>query len=143
VTAVAKPIELYRDQFAVYLHDVDLRAIEQRWSSATKGMSEQQFRDGVSRLAEFLSRERVPNALVDVTDMGYKAAPEFEPWRQLNIIPKYNAAGVLKFAFLLPAGATDTVENGTKPAKEGVAEFPTGYFGSREGIRKWFDSGSV
>ena len=133
-------VELYGDQFAVYFRDDDLKAIEQRWLSATKDMTEKQFRDGVSRLAELLLRERVPHAFVDLTDMGYSPTAEFEPWRQSNIIPQHNAAGVTKFAFLMPAGATATVENGTKPGKEGAAEFPTGYFGSRDGVKKWFDS---
>lgn len=132
-------VELYRDQFAAYFLEADHHAIEQQWLSPTKGMTEQQFRDGVSRLAELLLRERVPNALVDLTYMGYSPAPDFEPWRQANIIPKYNAAGVTKFAFLMPAGYTNTVENGLKPAKEGAADFPFGYFGTRDGISKWFD----
>lgn len=133
-------VELYRDQFAAYFLDGDHNAIEQRWLSPTKGMTEQQFRDGVSRLAELLLRERVPNAFVDLTDMGYSPAADFEPWRQASIIPKYNEAGVTKFAFLMPAGYTDTVENGLKPAKEGVANFPFGFFGTRNGVHAWFDA---
>src|SRR6516164_10582269 len=129
---MAAAVELYRDEFATYTHDDQRAVIEQRWSSATKSMSEQQFRDGVARLAHFLEQTRTPNALVDITEMGYSPSTEFEPWRQANIIPRYNAAGVRKFGFLLPAGAPGSVESGKEPAIEGVAKFPTGYFLSRD-----------
>lgn len=107
---MAAPVELYRDEFATYTRDDEHNLIEQRWSSATKSMSEQQFRDGVSRLAQFLEESRFSNAFVDITLMGYRPSADFEPWRQANIIPRYNAAGVRKFAFLMPAGAPGTVE---------------------------------
>lgn len=137
---MAAPVELFRDEFSTYFRD-DLRGlIEQRWSSATKSMSEQQFRDGISRLAQFLEREHVHNVLVDMAEIEHTPSDDFEAWRQSQIIPRYNAAGVKKFAFLLPPGAPTTVENGTKPAVEGKANFPTGYFATREQALKWLES---
>ena len=100
-------------------------------------MSEEQFRVGVERLAELIEREHLPNAIVDVVKMAYRPAESFEEWRQANIIPRYNAAGVRKFAFIYPSGFTETVENGVSPAPEGKAKFPFGYFGSRERAFAW------
>ena len=137
MSAMAKPVELFRDEFSTYYRDDMHKVIEQRWTSATKSMSEQQFREGVSRLAQLLQREHIHQVLVDVTEMKYRAADDFETWRQAEIIPKYNAAKVEKFAFLLPSEATATVENGTEPAREGVANFPTGYFTSRDRAFNW------
>ncbi len=134
------PIELFRDEFATYLRDDRRSVIEQRWSNATKSMSEQQFRDGISMLAQFLEQGRIHNVLVDMTEIDHTPSDDFEPWRQSRIIPRYNAAGVKKFAFLLPPDAPNTVEKGTKPAKEGAANFPTGYFASRDRALKWFES---
>lgn len=137
---MVEPVELFRDQFSTYFRD-DLRGlIEQRWSSATKSMTEQQFRDGISRLAQFLEQAHVQNVLVDMIKIEHTPTDDFDSWRQSQIIPRYNAAGVKKFAFLLPPGATGIVENGAKPAVEGVAKFPTGYFASREQALKWFES---
>ena len=139
---MAAPTELFRDEFSVYFRDDERRAIEQRWTRATKDMSEQQFRDGISRLAQFLERTQMPHALVDVTQMEHAPADDFEPWRQANIIPRYNAAGVKKFAFLMAQDYSATAENGTTPAPEGAANFPTGYFRSRDAVAKWFDGSS-
>lgn len=126
------------DQFAEFYLDSVHDTVEQRWLTATKSMTEEQFRVGVQRLAELLERESTKHALVDVTNMQYAPSPEFEAWRQANIIPRYNAAGIEKFAFLLPAGAPNTVETGNTPAKEGAANFPFGYFTSREHVFSWF-----
>jgi hypothetical protein len=131
------PVELFRNDHAVYYRDADHLAVELRWSPGA--ISEEAFRAEITRLAELLEQERVPNALIDVTRFSHNSAPDFEEWRQAKIIPRYNAAGIKKFAFLLPPGATQIVENGTIPATEGVvARFPTGYFGTRERVFSWF-----
>ena len=58
-------------------------------------------------------------------------------WRDANIIPRYNAAGVKKFAFLMPAGMPAI---GAPPAPEGPGEFPTAYFGTRAEARAWLSA---
>ncbi len=134
------PVKLFSDEFASYFRDDQHRVLELRWSKATKSMSEEQFRNGLKRLAQFLERGRIPNALIDVTNFAHEPSDDFESWRERQIIPRYNSAGVKKFAFLLPPNASATVENGTQPTKEGVANFLTGYFNSRDRALQWFAS---
>ena len=55
-------------------------------------------------------------------------------WRDENIVPRYEAAGVRKFAFHMPAGMPAI---GSDPAPEGVAKYPTGYFGTRRDALAW------
>lgn len=129
---------LYRDEFAEYFRDSQHAAIVQSWSKATASMTEEEFRSGVARLADLIEHEKLHNVLVDVVAMAYQPRADFEKWRQMHIIPRYNAAGVRKFAFVLPDGAAGVVENGVDPKPEGNAQFPFGYFGSREGAFAWF-----
>jgi hypothetical protein len=56
------------------------------------------------------------------------------PWRDVNIIPRYNAAGVTKFAFQMPPGMPMI---GSPPAPEGPGRFPTAYFGRRQEALEW------
>ena len=54
-------------------------------------------------------------------------------WRNESIIPGYNKAGVRKFAFIAgPSYPGATVERGAHPAPEGPANFPTGWFSTRD-----------
>jgi len=130
--------ELSRGTYATYYRDPDHQAVELRWHSGTTPMSESDFRGGLEQLAGLLERERVPNVLIDVTDFRHRPSDDFSAWRDANIIPRYNAAGVRKFAFLMPAESQHTVENGIQPAVEAPGTFPTGYFASRERVYSWF-----
>src|SRR5260370_41648699 len=56
------------------------------------------------------------------------------PWRDANIIPRYNAAGVRKFAFHMPEGMPMI---GQPPENEVPGRFPTGYFGKRQEALAW------
>jgi hypothetical protein len=58
-------------------------------------------------------------------------------WRDANIIPRYNAVGAKKFAFVMPAGMFLI---GNDPEAGGPAAYPTGYFGTREDALGWLAS---
>ena len=58
-------------------------------------------------------------------------------WRDEHIIPRYNAAGVQKFAFVMPPGMPAIR---AEPANEDPATFPTGYFGTRQEALAWLSS---
>ena len=60
------------------------------------------------------------------------------PGRRVSVvIPRYNGAGIQKFAFHMPAGMPAI---GAPPAPEGPANFPTAYFGARADALAWLDS---
>jgi hypothetical protein len=63
-------------------------------------------------------------------------------WRSKQIIPRYNAAGVTRFAFQLPSGTPGTTEAGGAPAIEQGANFPTAWFSTRERAQQWLATGA-
>ena len=135
---MSTPTELYSDRITRFLRDPEHHAIELRWLEEANVMSEEQFRAAIERLAGLLERDRPPHVLVDMSSLEFRPADDFDQWRQTHIIPRYNKAGVSKFAFILPKGVAHTVESGTPPAVEGSAQFQTGYFSSRDGVMSWF-----
>jgi hypothetical protein len=134
---VASTIDLYSDSITEYVRHDQPAMIEMRWLKAARSMTEEEFREAIERLSALLERERVPNVLVDMSDLVYEPAPDFPQWRETRIIPRYNGAGVERFAFLLPPDAPGTVEMGAKPASEGAANFPTAYFSTRQRALAW------
>jgi len=76
--------------------------------------------------------------LIDATRFRHQFAAGVMQWRDDSIIPRYGAAGVAKFAFLMPDGFPNTMENGTKPAVDGPAIFPTAWFAQRDNALAWF-----
>lgn len=131
--------ELFRDEFSSLSRVDEHQAIELQWFATTKSMPEARFRQGLERLASTLEKERLPNVLIDVVQFAHQSEPDFTAWRDKNIIPRYNNAGVRKFAFVMTANAAHTVEHGAPPVVEEPGKFPTAYFNARARAYAWFD----
>ena len=72
--------------------------------------------------------------LIDAVQFAMDMSKMEMGWRDEHIIPRYNAAGLKKFAFVMPPGMPAI---GAQPAPEGPADFPTAYFGSRADALSW------
>jgi hypothetical protein len=130
--------EIYRDPFGVILHDPAADVLELRWSAGTTGMNDDDFMAWLTRYADAATSTRAPHLLIDVTRFSFSPGQHVGAWRDEQIIPTYNAAGVRKFAFLVREGSAGTVESGASPAVEPPGNFPTGYFDARPDVDAWF-----
>lgn len=110
------------------------------WLEGSAGMTDNDFMRSMERYAAFAEERRAPNMLVDVTRFRHSPGEHVGAWRDEHIIPRYNAAGVKRFAFLVPPEASGTVEAGGQPEMEPPGNFPTGCFEDRQHIFDWFDS---
>jgi len=130
--------EIYEDAFGVIRHDPAAGVLELEWSAGTAGMTDQDFMDWLTRYADAAASTRAPNLLIDVRRFAFSPSPHVGAWRDEHVIPTYNAAGVRKFAFLVPEGSPGTVGAGNPPAVEPPGTFPTGYFDARDQVDAWF-----
>ncbi|GAA0674338.1 hypothetical protein GCM10010193_29010 [Kitasatospora atroaurantiaca] len=125
--------ELDRDDFGRITHDPAAGRLELEWFESTEGMADQDFRRSLERLAALSEEHRPRHVVIDVTRFAFSPDADTARWRQREIIPRYNASGIEKFAFLLPASAPSPGE----PAPEPGADFPTGWFPTREALEEW------
>jgi hypothetical protein len=130
--------ELHRDDYGVIRHHPEHGILELEWLEASASMTDDDFKHSMQRYASLAGEHSTPYLLVDVRNFRHTMGKGVGAWRDEHIIPAYNAARVEKFAFLLPAGAPGTVEEGSAPAPEPPGEFPTGYFSERRSISAWF-----
>src|SRR5712692_1336590 len=100
----------------------------------TADMSAHEFQGWLTKFAECVEKCGRSRVLVDSTTFRMSPANMDGPWRDANIIPRYNAAGVAKFAFHMPEGMPMI---GKPPARETPGQFPTGYFSSRQAAMDW------
>lgn len=126
--------ELYRDDMGVIIHDEPKGVLELQWLEGTSDMTDDDFQEWLERYARLGQQRRTAFMIIDLRQFRHRPGESLGPWRDQQIIPPYNDAGVKKFAFLLPDGAAPAAE----PAPEGPAAFPTGYFDSRDRIEEWF-----
>lgn len=126
---------VHNDQWGEIIDHPDDDCVEIRWYDTTSDMSGDDFNRFLKTYAGQVEACGRANGLVDGVQFRMDMAKMSMGWRDEHIIPRYNAAGMKKFAFIMPEGMPAI---GTAPAPEGPADFPTGYFGTRADALRWF-----
>ena len=124
----------HSDRWGDILDRPDDACVEIRWFDTTAAMTGGDFNRFLQTYAGVIETCGRPGALVDAVQFRMDMAKMSLGWRDQNIIPRYNAAGVRKFAFLMPEGMPAI---GHEPKPEGPANFPTGYFAARATALAW------
>jgi hypothetical protein len=131
---MANTEHVYEDRWGEVIDRPSADLVELRWFDTTADMSAAQFKHWLATFAGCLEQCRRSRVLVDGTQFLLDPANLDGEWRDAHIIPRYNAAGVKRFAFQFPAG---TPGIGDPPGREEPGEFPTGYFGTRQDALDW------
>jgi hypothetical protein len=126
--------QVYEDRWGEVFDRPSVDTVELRWFDTTAEMSGRQFQDWLSTFAGCVEKCGRSRVLIDSTSFRMNPALMDGAWRDANIVPRYNAAGVTKFAFQFPEGVPMI---GAPPAREGPANFPTAYFGRRQDALDW------
>ena len=95
---------VYADEWGEVIDRPGDDYVEIRWYDSTAAMSQPQFQDWLSSFAGAVETARRAGVLVDATSFAMGGAAMDDGWRYENIIPRYNAAGVKRFAFHMPDG---------------------------------------
>ena len=130
-------VEVARNDWGVILQHERWQTVELRWLPSTRDMTDEGFKVTLELLAAAGERVRPRFMLIDATEFHHQFGEGVMAWRDEHIIPRYGAAGVTRFAFLVPEGAPGTIEQGGTPVVEGRATFPTAWFSTRERAYRW------
>lgn len=128
------PVVLYEDAWGSITVHPGKNLLEARWYDTTSDLTTEEFNQWLSTAAGFVESEKATRVLVDATSFRMDPSRADPAWRDANVIPRYNRAGVRRFAFHMPAGMPAI---GAPPAPEGPADFPTGYFATRREALAW------
>jgi hypothetical protein len=131
---MAEVTHVYEDRWGEIIDRPRLGLVELRWYDTTAAMSPGQFQDWLATFAAYVERLHQPRVLVDATRFMMDRANMNDEWRDAHIIPRYNGAGVRRFAFLYP---DEVPLIGSPPGPMGPSTFPTGYFGRRQDALEW------
>jgi hypothetical protein len=107
--------------------------LELRWLRTTSTMTDGGFMATLCLFAWEAEKARPKALFIDATEFTHAFGPGVMEWRDAHIIPRYGAAGVRKFAFLMPAG----FPRAGAEAVEGPAIFPTKWFIDRQEALAW------
>lgn len=135
----SKKMEVYNNEYlTLTLRGNNKKTLELGWKPSTKNMTATDFKAGIYLFACLAMEHDVDNLLVLIYDFGYEGAmsEELTAWRDKNIFPKYNQAGVKKFAFL---GNQDQIPP-QDPPQSPHADFPTRFFANKKDMMQWLNS---
>ena len=107
--------------------------LELRWLHTTSTMTDGGFMATLCLFASEAEKARPKGLFIDAIEFDHTFGPGVMEWRDAHIIPRYGAAGVRKFAFLMPAG----FPTAGAEAIEGPAIFPTRWFVDRQDALTW------
>jgi hypothetical protein len=128
---------VYEDRWGSIIDRPDSGYLEIRWYDTTRAMTKADFEAWLTTFAGEVERYHRPGVLVDGTIFLMDPSNSDGPWRDAHIVPRYNAAGIKKFAFQFPEGMPAI---GSPPAIEPPATYLTGYFGRRNDALAWLAS---
>jgi hypothetical protein len=129
-------MEIHRNEFLIMSHEPDLGVVSLVWSESTAHMKDEDFREALERFAGYAEQYGAKGLMVNVARFRHSPSAEVGQWRDCTIIPRYNKAGVKKFAFVT---GKEGPAPPPRPPKTGE-EFATGFFGSEVQARGWLQT---
>ena len=124
----------YADQWGECIDRPTFNCVEIRWFDTTTDMEGEHFNQFLATYAGIFEKCGRSGGLIDATQFKMDSSKMSLGWRDEHMIPRYNSAGMKKFAFIMPTGMPAI---GSPPTPEGPADFPTGYFGTRSDALAW------
>lgn len=135
-----EPQELAASEWGTITYHPQWNALELKWGPQTRSMSDDGFKETLQLLADQGQKVRPKSMIIDATEFFHRPSEGTLAWRDENIVPLYNDAGIERFAFLTTAGTPGTVEKGGEPRPDGPAAFPTAWFETKERMYAWLTS---
>jgi hypothetical protein len=132
--------EVAANEWGVVTYHPDWKTLELTWRDTTRSMSDEGFKQTLQLLADQGLEWRPSFMIIDATEFFHDVTEGTLAWRDEHIVPLYNQAGIQKFAFFTTARMPATVEKGAEPQPDGPANFPTGWFETKERLYAWLTS---
>lgn len=121
------------NEWGVILRHDGQDLLELQWLPSTAQMTDGGFMATLCLFASEAERARARRLLIDAREFRHQFGEGVMAWRDAHIIPRYGAAGVRRFAFLMPPAFPET----GKESVEGPAVFPTRWFVNGGDAMKW------
>ena len=128
-------VHVFTNEFCEIGFDEDRSLLELRWKPATTRMDSDDFREGLERFAELAECHRARRLLVDVRGFRFSLPPDLILWRDRDIAPRYNKAGVDRLAYVVREGFPIPSFDGKPISKQEL--FRTRFFTSRADAHCW------
>jgi len=131
---------IYQSRTYDFAHDAETDSLVFRWTPATEDLSDWEFKEGLSNFAGYAFEFGVESLVVDLREFRASGITEqtANTWRAEVVVPRYNRAGVKKFAYLTLPDAPGPPVGG--PVRHLGEEFETAVFDAEAAMLEWLRS---
>lgn len=131
--------QLSQNSFLKIFHDPDSATLKLLWLADTARMTAEDFKEGLTNTATYTEQYKTKGLLVDVEKFQFAGAmgPDLMKWRSETIVPRYNKAGLKRFAFVHGKAFPEKPGDGDRNPGE---DFFTKHFALEESAMKWLSS---
>ena len=135
-------MKLDRNDYWTIESDSEDKMVAIVWTEQTAKMTDGDFKTALELLARYAEERSDPAILVDVRKFRHAMSPGLGVWRENEIVPRYNAAGIARFAYVI--GRDFPAPPNKEPSKLAEGEdFLTGFFDRVEDARDWLSERKV
>jgi hypothetical protein len=127
--------ELVRNEWGAIVNHTGF--VELRWLDEAAPMTDGAFMATLCLFATEAEKVRPKALLIDARAFRHTFGPGVMTWREGAVIPRYGAAGVRRFAFVIPPSSPRA---GVEEV-EGPALFTTRWFVDRDEAIRWATGG--
>jgi len=108
------------------------------WTEQTARMTDGDFKRALSLYADYAAKHRTSGLLVDLRKFHHKPGPDIGKWRSQVLVPRYEAVGVKKFAYVI--GNEAPMPPTRHDAEAPKEAFVTKYFRAPDEAEKWLSA---
>ncbi len=120
-----------------YVMTVTKGVLDFGWLATTESIDMDAFKEALQVYSDKAVENGIRACRVDLRNFRGQPSAEIEPWRRREIIPKYNQAGVTRFAYLmLPDAELPPMSTGGDDNAAGE-QFDTRFFSSEQDCMAW------
>ena len=131
---------VYRSHFYDFALDDDQDALVFLWKPETTGtLTDNDFKEALSNFAGYGFEHKPASMVIDLRGFrpagGAPSAEVAGQWRAAVVVPRYNAAGIKRFAYIKAPDAPGPPVGG--PVRHDGEDFETAVFDSDERLGAW------
>jgi len=108
-----------------------------RWTAATETMSNDTFKEEMYKIKEVVEYYKPWAVMVQAQNLNYILPPDVQEWNDINIVPAFLAAGVKKFAYVMPKDIFQQVALEQLMDEDNAKNFNTQYFDDETKGMEW------
>ncbi len=133
-------MRVYSSQYLHIEFFPEQELIEMTWLPATKGMTEEEYKEQGFAFLEQMTALQPKKIISDSSELYFTITPDLQDWTNQTILPIGIAGGLNKIAHVVSKDIFAQVSVEQLMEEVAQTDFSARYFGDKESAKEWLQS---